>query len=97
MNFDPNYAPAWARLGRCHRILAKHGGAEEGFRHAEAAFRRLLDLNPDLNPVHSFYAQLETDSGRAPQTMIRLLERTRTNGNDADLFAGLVHACRFYG
>jgi hypothetical protein len=35
---DPHYAPAWARLGRCCRIIAKLGGDPENFRQAEGAF-----------------------------------------------------------
>ena len=97
VEMDPQYAPAWARLGRIHRIIAKYGDDKQGLERAEAAFRRALDLNPELNLTHSFYAQLETDLGRAPQAMVRLLQRTRTNGNDPNLFSGLVYACRFCG
>src|SRR5262252_4078572 len=48
---DPGYAPAWARLGRIHHVMAKYltPGAEDGLKRAEAAFRQALDLNPDLN------------------------------------------------
>ena len=47
---DPCYAPAWARLGRIHHVMAKYltTGAREGLKRAEAAFRQALDLNPDL-------------------------------------------------
>ena len=48
---DPNYAPAWARVGRLHRVLAIYTGerAEEGFELSQVAFRRALELNPDLS------------------------------------------------
>ncbi len=94
---DPKYAPAWARLGRCHRIVGKYGGDEQDFQRAEAALQQALNLNPDLNLAHAFYAQLEADLGRAPQAMVRLLKRTRATGNDANLFAGLVYICRLCG
>ena len=35
--------------------------------------------------------------GRAPEAMIRLLRLATTNRNDPELFAGLVHACRYSG
>ena len=40
-------------------------GTQESLDHAEAAFRRALDLNPDLPIAHKLFAQLEVDLGRA--------------------------------
>jgi len=97
VELDPKYAPAWAQLGRSYRIISKYGGNQEDVERAETAFQRALELNPQLNLAHSFYAQFEADFGRAPQAVLRLLERVRTNGNDPNLFAGLVYACRFCG
>src|SRR5262245_23319601 len=47
---DPGYAPAWARLGRLHHVMGKFlpTGTPEGLAEAESAFRRALELNPDL-------------------------------------------------
>ena len=93
---DPAYAPAWARLGRMHHVLAKYQPkAQEGFERAEAAFQRALDLNPDLPIAHKLFAQLEVDLGRAHHAMARLIERTHTA--DPELLAGLVSACRYCG
>ena len=97
LDIDPRYAPAWARLGRCHRSIAKNGGDRNDFERADVAFRRALQLNPELNLAHSLYAWLEADSARAPQAMARLLGRAAGHANDADLYAGLVYACRFCG
>ena len=95
---DSRYAPAWARLGRCYRVIGKYGeNAEENLRLAEAAFQRALELNPDLALAHNLYTQLEAEQGRAVEAMKRLLERARANHNDPELFAGLVHACRYCG
>lgn len=48
---DPDYAPAWAQLGRCYRLLAKYGSDRDGARQdaarAEEAFARSLELNPE--------------------------------------------------
>lgn len=98
---DPEYAPAWARAARCHRLLAKYALAPEAAKaelaHAEAAFRRALKLNPDLPLAHSLYADLEVDTDRAEQAMVRLLARLEVDGHHVDLLSGLVQACRFCG
>ena len=96
---DPHYAPAWARLGRIYRVLAKYGRAEEdeNLKRAESAFRRALEINPDLSIAHNLYAYLEVDLGRAQEAMLRLIERARKRSGDPELFAGLVHACRYCG
>jgi eukaryotic-like serine/threonine-protein kinase len=99
LELDPGYAPAWARLGRTLRVMAKYSGtAAEGDRHkAERAFERALALNPDLSMAHHFYAHLEVEMGRASEAMVRLLTRARARGNDPELFAGLVTTCRYCG
>jgi serine/threonine protein kinase len=95
---DPRFAPAWARLGRCYRILGKYGSqAGANLKLAEDAFKKALELNPELALAHNYYAHLEADLGRARQAMSRLLNRARRHGNDPELFAGLVHVCRYCG
>jgi eukaryotic-like serine/threonine-protein kinase len=95
---DPDYAPAWARLGRCYRFLQKFG--EEGAQNLELAqwaFHRAFALNPDLAIAHNLYTQIEADLGRAQDAMVRLVTRAKMHPNDPELFAGLVQACRFCG
>jgi DNA-binding winged helix-turn-helix (wHTH) protein/tetratricopeptide (TPR) repeat protein len=98
---DPRYAPAWARLGRCHRVIAKFvapGPATlESFSCAEAALTRALSLDPDLSIAHNLYAQLEVDLGRPEQAMMRLVRRIGLQPHAPDLFAGLVHVLRYCG
>ena len=97
---DPSYAPAWARLGRVLRNMAKFGrtpDATQGLVQAEEAFRRAFRLSPDLPLAHNLYTYMEVESGRAHDAMLRLLTRLRTRSNDPDLCAGLVHACRYVG
>ncbi len=94
---DPHFAPAWARLGRCCRIIAKFGGDPENFGRAEAALSRALELNPDLALAHNQLAYLEADSSLADRAMVRLLTRAKVVRNDPELFAGLVHVCRYCG
>jgi serine/threonine protein kinase/tetratricopeptide (TPR) repeat protein len=96
---DPRYAPAWARLGRVYRVLAKFfdTNSEENLNRSESAFIRALEINPDLSVAHNLYAHLEVDLGRAQHAMTRLLERAQSRTTDPELFAGLVHACRYCG
>ena len=59
--------------------------------------RRALELNPRLSVAHKFYAHLEADIGQAQRALVRLLGEADRHGNDPELFAGLVHACRYCG
>jgi DNA-binding winged helix-turn-helix (wHTH) protein/tetratricopeptide (TPR) repeat protein len=94
---DPNFAPGWARLGRIHHVMGKYldTGTQDSLDNAEEAFRRALELNPDLSITHKLYAQLEVDRGRARDAMARLIERAQTA--DPELLAGLVTTCRYCG
>jgi TolB-like protein/tetratricopeptide (TPR) repeat protein len=98
LELDSKFAPAWAHLGRCHRVIGKYidsaGGSDE---RAEQAFITAIALNPRLSVAHKFYANLEADTGRARQAIVRLLGEATRHGNDPELFAGLVHACRYSG
>jgi TolB-like protein len=96
---DPHYAPAWGALGRMHRLIAKYlvGENSSTLDLAEAAFKRALELNPDLSSAENAYAHLEVDLGRATDAMARLVRLAKTRGSDPDLFAGLGHASRYCG
>jgi eukaryotic-like serine/threonine-protein kinase len=98
LELDPKFAPAWARLGRCHWVIGKyiHDPGDSAAR-AEEAFRRALDLNPRLAVAHRLYAHFEADTGHSLDALVRLLGEGRRHGNDPELFAGLVHAARYCG
>ncbi|MCA1651397.1 MAG: serine/threonine-protein kinase [Acidobacteria bacterium] len=98
LELDSRFAPAWAHLGRCHRVIGKYVDAEpDSEARAEDAFRRALALSPRLSVAHKFYANLEADIGQAQGALVRLLGEANHHGNDPELFAGLVHACRYCG
>jgi serine/threonine protein kinase/tetratricopeptide (TPR) repeat protein len=97
---DPSYAPAWARLGRCLRVMGKYsaeGDGEAYLAQAEEAFQRAFKINPELSLAHNLYTYAEVDTGRALQAVVRLLGRVRERTSEPDLYAGLVHACRYAG
>ncbi len=100
LQIDPQFAPAWARLGRVLRVQAKygHGDVEADRKAAAAAFEKALALDPDLAVAHNYYAYYEIEElARPADAMRRLIEQARKAPTDPDLFAGLVTACRFCG
>jgi non-specific serine/threonine protein kinase len=98
LELDPRFAPAWAHLGRCHRVIGKYvEDVPDSDAKAEDAFKRAIALDPRLSVAHKFYAQLEADTGQAQHALVRLLGEAARHGNDPDLFAGLVHICRYCG
>lgn len=96
---DPGYAPAWARLGRIYRVIALYSdeASEANYALAEAAFKKALELNPELPLAHNLVTMVELETGHPRQAMLRLLERARSQSADPELFAGLVQACRYAG
>jgi serine/threonine protein kinase len=98
LELDPRFAPAWAHLGRCHRVIGKYvESSPDSEQRAKEAFERALALDPHLSVAHKFYALLEADMGQGPQAVMRLLGEAARHGNDPELFAGLVHTCRYSG
>jgi TolB-like protein len=98
LELDARFAPAWARLGRCHFVIGKYvQGSADSETRAEEAFQRALELNPRLSLAHKYYALLESDAGHAQSALVRLLAEATRHGNDPELFAGLVHASRYCG
>lgn len=98
---SPRFAPAWARLARCHRVIAKYTASravrEHGRAEAVRAFEQALALEPELPLTHSLYAQLEVDLGLAREATVRLLVLLERHGPNADAYSGLVHSLRFCG
>jgi len=95
---DPNFAPAWARLGRCYHFLAKFAKEKpHDPRLARTAFERAFALNPDLVLAHSLYTAVQADAGDAENAMVRLLQQSPSRPNAPELFVALVHACRYCG
>ena len=98
LDHDPAFAPAWAWIGRCHRVIGKYiEDYSENDRRAAEAFGRALALSPELPTAHRFFTHFESEHGRADAAVARLLQHARSNRNDAQLFAALVHACRYSG
>ena len=91
---DPNYAPAWARLGRVYHVIGKYRGTSDDYVRSESALNRALELNPDLSIADHFYAQLEVADGRAQDAMVRLVRRASSHSSDPELFAAVESVLR---
>ena len=85
---------AWPLPSRLRQVLQ---GPRANDRLAETAFERALELSPDLPLAHRYLTHFESEGGRAGEAIVRLLRHAATNRHDAQLFAGLVHACRYAG
>ncbi len=98
VNLDPNYALAWAHLGRAHTAKAafEFGGAEY-YRKAQSDYEKALALNPDLIEARIFMANMFTDTGRAEQAVPLLREALATNPNHPEAHWELGYAYRFGG
>ncbi|HTB95467.1 MAG TPA: winged helix-turn-helix domain-containing protein [Terracidiphilus sp.] len=95
---DPNFAPAWAWLGRCCWFLDKFStGSSAKGELARAALERAFALDADLAAAHQFYAMVEVDTGYAAQAMERLLKRLRVHPDEPETFTILVQVLRFRG
>jgi serine/threonine protein kinase/tetratricopeptide (TPR) repeat protein len=100
VELDPQFAPAWARLGRSYRLMGKFGDAANSstnLARGEQAIKRALEINPELSLAHHLYAYIEVEAGHAREAMVRLLDRVRQAPSEPELFAGLVHCCRYCG
>jgi TolB-like protein/tetratricopeptide (TPR) repeat protein len=95
---DPKFAPAWAALGRAQRVYGKYYADRDALdQQAATAFATALELSPDLPLAHRYLTHWEAEHGRAGDAIARLMKHAVTNRHDAQLFAGLVHACRYAG
>ncbi len=95
---DPDFAPAWAALGRCHWLIGRYLADTEGSdEQAVKALQRALELDPRLALAHKFYANIEAGMGQWRSALGRLLDQAARHGNDPELFAGLGQVCRYCG
>jgi serine/threonine protein kinase len=97
---DPNYLPAWAQCARVCRIVAKYhfDDPEHHLELARQSFEKAHELDPEsplLNHLYTYYQLEELGDGRG--AMLRLLRRLKEQQTEANLWAGLVPACRFQG
>jgi len=95
---EPNYAPAWAHLGRAYTTNASlHFGGREDYGKAQAAYEKAMALNPALVEPRIYMANLLTDTGRVEQAVPLLRSVLQTSSNNAEAHWELGYAYRFGG
>ena len=95
---EPNYAPAWAHLGRAYTTNASlQFGGREDYGKAQAVYEKAIALNPALVEPRIYMANLFTDTGRVEQAVPLLRSALRDSPNNAEAHWELGYAYRFAG
>ena len=95
---DPNYAPAWAHLGRAYTTNASlQFGGREDYGKAQAAYEKAIALNPALVEPRIYMANLLTDTGRVEQAVPLVRSVLRDSPNNAEAHWELGYAYKFGG
>src|ERR1700733_5409517 len=95
---EPNYAPAWAHLGRAYTTNASlQFGGREDYGKAQAAYEKAIALNPALVEPRIYMANLLTDTGRVEQAVPLLQSVLQDSPNNAEAHWELGYAYRFGG
>jgi serine/threonine-protein kinase len=95
---EPDYALAWAQLGRAYTTHASlQFGGRQQYTHAREAYAKALSLDPGLVDIRVYMANLLTDTGRVEEAVPLLREALTTNPNFAEAHWELGYAYRFAG
>jgi DNA-binding winged helix-turn-helix (wHTH) protein/TolB-like protein len=95
---DPNYAQAWAHLGRAYTAGGSiEFGGQEYYRRARESYQKALALNPNLVEARIFMANLLTDTGHVEEAVPLLREVIRQTPNQAEAHWELAYAYRYAG
>ena len=95
---EPNYAPAWAHLGRAYTTNASlQFGGREDYAKAQAAYGKAIALNPALVEPRIYMANLFTDTGRVEQAVPLVRSVLRDSPNNAEAHWELGYAYKFGG
>lgn len=95
---EPNYALAWAYLGRSYSAAASfHLEGRDYYRKAQSAFDRALSLQPSQIETQVYIANFLTDTGKVEQAVPLLKEALKANPHHAEVHWELGYAYRFAG
>jgi serine/threonine protein kinase/TolB-like protein/tetratricopeptide (TPR) repeat protein len=94
----PDYAPAWAHLGRAYSTNASlQFGGREQYDKAQEAYEKAISLDPSLVEPRIYMANMLTDTGRVEQAVPLLRAALESGPNNAELHWELGYAYRFAG
>ena len=95
---EPDFAEAWAHLGRAYSANAAFQLAGQAdYKKALDCYRRAIDLNPKQIDARIFMANMLTDTGQVEQAVPLLRDVLQTNQNLAEAHWELGYAYRFAG
>lgn len=98
VEIDPNFAIAWAHLGRAYTACASFNLRGRDFQlKAQAAYEQALALNHDMIEATVYKANLLTDSNRVEEAVPLLRELLQSNPNLAEARWELGYSYRFAG
>jgi len=98
VNLDPNYALAWAHLGRTYNAQASFAlEGSDAYDKAFKAYEKALQLNPQEVEPRIYMANTYTDTGRVNQAVPLLKETLEAHPNLAEAHWELGYAYRFGG
>jgi DNA-binding winged helix-turn-helix (wHTH) protein/TolB-like protein/Tfp pilus assembly protein PilF len=98
VELDPNFALAWAHLGRTYNACASfYLRGRTHYLKAQAAYEQALTLNPDLIEATIFMANTLTDTNRVEHAVSMLRKLLEVNPNIAEARWELGYAYRFAG
>jgi len=98
VELDPNFARAWAHLGRAYTACASFNLRGRDFQlKAQAAYEQALALDHNMIEATVFMANLLTDSNRVEQAVPILRKLLQSNANIAEARWELGYAYRFAG
>ena len=97
-SMEPDYAPAWANLGRAYSATASFEfGGRDAYRDAQAAYEKALALQPTQLEAEIYMANLLTDTGSIERAVPLLRQALKVNPNHAEAHWELGYAYRFAG
>lgn len=95
---DPDYAPAWAYLGKAYSISAlQYFGGREYHGKARDAYEKALALNPAQPETRILIANFFTESGRVEEAVAILRSVVEANPNHPGARWELSYAYRYAG
>ncbi|HZM89037.1 MAG TPA: winged helix-turn-helix domain-containing protein [Blastocatellia bacterium] len=98
VELDPNFASAWAHLGRAYTACASFNLRGRDFQlKAQAAYEQALAIDRDMIEATVFMANLLTDSNRVEEAVPMLRKLLQSNANIAEARWELGYAYRFGG
>ena len=95
---EPDYAPAWASLGRAHSAAASFEfGGRAAYQQAQTAYEKALALQPTLIEAKVYMANFYTDTGKPEKAVPLLRDALGVNPSNAEVHWELGYAYRFAG